>query len=467
MSMGRIARSRVAGFVAAAALCLAAASPAAAQGRWGADYFTNTTLTTHDGKTVRFYDDLLKGKIVAINLIYTTCKFACPLETARLAQVQKVLGDRMGKDVFFYSITIDPEHDTPDVLKDYAQKFKAGPGWLFLTGKPSDIETLSRKIGLYSEPTVNADGHTPNLLVGNEVTGQWMRNSGLDNPKFLARTIGDWLNSWQTRKAVAPTSYANAPKMTLDRGEYTFRNHCAACHTVGEGDRIGPDLAGVTKTRSRAWLTRFIIEPDKVLAEKDPIATELYKKFKNIPMPNLALSHADANVLLDFLAKKPAASGELVHHAAKTTAAAAAPAPAPAPAAGTPAAGGIRGVVDPYLRIHDALSADALIGVKTAAYTLAAAASRLGPSAVAVHSAAVEFERVTDVKSARESFGRLTEALLRHAKASKASIGDDVNVAFCPMVKKYWLQKGTKIRNPYYGKSMLECGRLTEGLPAI
>src|SRR5688572_32235559 len=76
----------------------------------------NVTLTTHEGAQVRFYDDLVKGKIVAINLIYTTCQYACPLETARLAQVERLLGDRMGRDIFFYSITIDPGHDTPAVL---------------------------------------------------------------------------------------------------------------------------------------------------------------------------------------------------------------------------------------------------------------------------------------------------------------------------------------------------------------
>ena len=100
-------------------------------------------LTTQDGKVVHFYDDLIKGKIVALDLIYTTCQYACPLETARLAQVQKLLGDRMGKDVFFYSITIDPDHDTPAVLKEYGEKFGAGPGWLFLTGKQADIELIS------------------------------------------------------------------------------------------------------------------------------------------------------------------------------------------------------------------------------------------------------------------------------------------------------------------------------------
>src|SRR5689334_12910653 len=128
--------SRSAAAVALVALAVAGAmhtTSAAADGRRGADYFTNLALTTHEGRTVHFYDDLIKGKIVAIDLIYTTCQYACPLETARLAQVQRLIGDRMGRDVFFYSITIDPDHDTPAVLAEYAAKYRAGPGWLFLT----------------------------------------------------------------------------------------------------------------------------------------------------------------------------------------------------------------------------------------------------------------------------------------------------------------------------------------------
>src|SRR5580765_8178846 len=85
------------------------AVPAGAGQRAG--YIPNVTLTTQDGARVRFYDDLVKGKIVAINLIYTTCKYACPLETARLSQVARVLGPRMGRDIFFYSISIDPDVD--------------------------------------------------------------------------------------------------------------------------------------------------------------------------------------------------------------------------------------------------------------------------------------------------------------------------------------------------------------------
>jgi protein SCO1/2 len=291
-----------AGIAACAAIPLTGAPVGAQNSRWGANYFPNVTLTTQDGATVRFYDDLIKGKIVAINLIYTTCKYACPLETARLAQVQTLLGDRMGRDVFFYSITIDPEHDTPAVLKDYAEKFHAGPGWLFLTGSQSDIDLIGKKLGLSTPPDPsNADGHTPHLLVGNEVTGQWMRNSSVDNPKFIARTIGDWLNSWKGPKR-ALKSYADAPPLTLSQGEYTFKQHCAACHTIGQGSHVGPDLLGITTRRDRAWLARFIVEPDKMLAEGDPIATELFAKYKNVRMPNLALAREEVDVLIDYLA---------------------------------------------------------------------------------------------------------------------------------------------------------------------
>src|SRR5919198_3063567 len=116
--------------------------------RWAANEFPNVPVTTQDGATVRFYDDLIKGKAVAIDFIYTTCKDECPLETARLVQVQKLLGDRVGKDLFFYSITVDPRVDTPEVLKDYADKFHAGPGWLFLTGGESDLRQIAAKLGV-------------------------------------------------------------------------------------------------------------------------------------------------------------------------------------------------------------------------------------------------------------------------------------------------------------------------------
>lgn len=290
-------------------------TPALAQNaHWGANYFPNVTLTTQDGQKVRFYDDLLKGKIVAIDLIYTSCKYACPLETARLAQVQTALGDRMGRDVFFYSISIDPDHDTPAVLKEYAAKYHAGPGWLFLTGKQADIDLISKKLGLYSQPDPdNKDGHVPELLVGNEKTGQWMRNSALDNPKFLATTIGDWMNSWQTAKA-GGTSYKDAQPMKLDVGQYLFDRQCAPCHSIGQGDRIGPDLLGVTAARDRGWLTRFIGDPEKVLGQGDATARALLAKYKYVRMPSIGLHPDDVNAIVKYLEEASAA-----HAAAGTT----------------------------------------------------------------------------------------------------------------------------------------------------
>ncbi len=267
--------------------------------RWEADSFPNVPLITQDGATVRFYDDLLKGKAVAINLIYTTCKDECPLETARLVQVQRLLGNRVGTDLFFYSISIDPRRDTPEVLKQYAEKFGVGPGWLFLTGEENDIRLVAKKLGLsYSRNSTSTDGHGTTLMLGDEPTGQWMRNSAEDNPRFLASTIGTFLG-WRSEQPA--TSYAEARPLALDRGGYVFRTRCFGCHTIGQGDVVGPDLAGVTSRREGAWLARYLAEPDRVLAAGDPIAAALYAKYHQIPMPNLRLDGEDVGALLSYL----------------------------------------------------------------------------------------------------------------------------------------------------------------------
>jgi len=287
----------------AAAACVA--GPAFAADRWGADYFPNVLLTTQDGTPVHLYDDLLKGKSVAINVMYTSCKDECPLETARLAQVQRLLGERIGKDIFFYSISIDPRRDTPEVLKKYAEKFGVGPGWLFLTGKPEDIRLVTKKLGLSrNSDSANKDGHTASLMVGDVPGGQWMRNSAVDNPQFLATTIGNFLG-WRDTKP--GKSYAEARPLSVGQGEYLFGSRCSACHTLGQGDKMGPDLAGVTLRRDRAWLARYVAEPDKMLAEGDPIATALFEKYKDARMPNLRLGSADVNAVLTYLETKSSA----------------------------------------------------------------------------------------------------------------------------------------------------------------
>jgi len=280
-------------------LCVVSARVGVTAQSWHAQYFPNVELTTQTGARVHFYD-LIKGKTVAIELIYTTCQFACPLETARLAQVQDLLGDRMGTDVFFLSISIDPAHDTPAVLKAFADKYHAGPAWTFVTGKPEDIELLSKKLGLYSTPDPeNKDGHIPALLIGNEATGQWMRGSALDNPKMTATMIANWMGGYNKPPAVKMTDTATPLKFTS--GEYLFSTKCSACHTLGQGTRVGPDLIGITQTRDRHWLAHYIASPDDMLKAGDPIARELVAKYKELRMPNLLLSDEQIKDLIAYL----------------------------------------------------------------------------------------------------------------------------------------------------------------------
>src|ERR1043166_8622273 len=105
-------------------------------------YFPNVTLRTQDNKKVRFYDDLIKDKIVTINFFYAKCEGVCPLITSNLVKVQKLLGKRMDRDIFMNSITLKAEEDTPSMLKDYEAMHRIGPGWNLLTGEPKDVELL-------------------------------------------------------------------------------------------------------------------------------------------------------------------------------------------------------------------------------------------------------------------------------------------------------------------------------------
>lgn len=276
---------------------------------WGGDYFPNTLLTDQDGRQVHFFDDLIKDKVVVINFIFTSCSDSCPLETARLRQVQKLLGDRVGQDIFFYSISIDPISDTPEVLKAYAQRFKVGPGWRFLTGEFEEVTDLRKKLGLFIEGVDNgrSKDHNLSLIVGNQTTGRWMKASPFENPWILADQLANTLQNW--KQPSIEESYANAPDIRPpSNGEELFRTRCASCHSLGPQDgqgigmrSIGPDLIGVTRHRDPKWLNRWIREPDRLLAEKDPIALQLYEQFERIPMPNLRLDEQSAQSIIDFL----------------------------------------------------------------------------------------------------------------------------------------------------------------------
>jgi len=276
-----------------------------ASSRWGAEYFPDVPLVTHEGREVRFFDDLVAGKVVVINFIYTSCADACPLETAKLTEVQSLLGERLGRDVFFYSISIDPERDTPEVLRAYAERFGVGPGWLFLTGAKEDIRLVRRKLGMIApRGEEQLSEHTLSLLIGNQATGQWMKRSPFESPHLLAKQIGSWLSNWKAPPEPG-RDYASAPELRqIGKGESLFRTRCSACHVLGTDDGIarqGPPLAGVSARRERDWLARWLTEPDVMLAEKDPLALELFTAWRGVVMPNLRLQPAEVEALLEFL----------------------------------------------------------------------------------------------------------------------------------------------------------------------
>lgn len=280
---------------------------------WGANYFPNVPLVTQDGKKVRFFDDLIKDKVVAINFIFTGCGDSCPVETARLRQVQKILGDRVGKDIYFYSISIDPYNDTPATLKSYAEKFGIGPGWELLTGDPDDIELLRRNLGLYIEGLENgrSKDHNLSLIIGNQTTGRWMKASPFESPYILADRLGNSLHNWKQASAMTH-DYAHAPELRApSTGEQIYRTRCSSCHALGKtepgGQRgIGPNLLGVTRQRDVAWLSRWLKEPDQMLAEKDPLAMLLFEQYNRLPMPNLRLGDAEVSALIDYMEEETA-----------------------------------------------------------------------------------------------------------------------------------------------------------------
>jgi protein SCO1/2 len=279
-------------------------SLARASSRWGSEYFPNVPLVTHEGRSVRFFDDLIEGKVVVVNFIYTSCPDACPLETAKLSEVCALLGERVGQDVFLYSISIDPERDTPEVLREYAQRYETPPGWLFLTGAAADIRLVREKLGMIRADETELNQHTLNLLIGNQATGKWMKRSPMENPYFLATQIGSWLHDWKLPPD-PDLDYAEAPELrSISRGESLFRTRCSACHLIGADDglpRQGPNLLGVTARRERAWLARWLAEPDVMLAEGDPIAAELKRQWRDLPMPNMRLNALEVEALIGYM----------------------------------------------------------------------------------------------------------------------------------------------------------------------
>jgi len=179
--------------LAAAFLVLTQNSTAQTQGSGSAEqnYFTDVVLVNQDGEKMRFYSDVLKGKTVVISAFFTTCTSVCPPMNRNLEKVQEALGERLGKDVFIVSISVDPETDTPPRLKEYAQRFHAKPGWLFLTGKKENVDWALYKVGQYVE---SKDDHTTVIAIGNEPTGLWKKALGIAKADELIRIVESVVN---------------------------------------------------------------------------------------------------------------------------------------------------------------------------------------------------------------------------------------------------------------------------------
>lgn len=160
-------------------------------------FMPNVPVVTHTGRRVMFYDDLIRDRTVLLNFFLVQCTDgACPTATANLRKAQDLLGERMGRDVFFYSISLTPEKDTPRVLKAYAENFDVKPGWTFLTGRRADIERLRRAIGFVeADPERDRDvnNHVGMGRYGDDRLDRWGGISLSTSPEHIASTF-KWLS---------------------------------------------------------------------------------------------------------------------------------------------------------------------------------------------------------------------------------------------------------------------------------
>ena len=158
-------------------------------------YFTDTVLINQDGEKMRFYSDLLKGKTVIIDSFFATCQATCLPMNRNLEKVQEALGDRLGKDAYIISISVDPAVDTPPALKAYAQKLNARPGWYFLTGDKASVDFVLKKLGQFVD---NKQDHLNLFIIGNERTGLWKKAFGLAKSEELVKVVDSVINDKPT-----------------------------------------------------------------------------------------------------------------------------------------------------------------------------------------------------------------------------------------------------------------------------
>ena len=145
----------------------------------------DVTVRDQNGKSLNFYRDLVKGKVVAVNFVFTTCTAICPSLTATFRRVQEQLAEEK-VSAQLISISVDPTTDTPERLQEFAAKFNAEPGWTFVTGDTADIDSILKEFGVAA---ANKNDHSPMIIIGNEAAGYWTRAYGLSTPTSLVKLI--------------------------------------------------------------------------------------------------------------------------------------------------------------------------------------------------------------------------------------------------------------------------------------
>jgi cytochrome oxidase Cu insertion factor (SCO1/SenC/PrrC family) len=151
------------------------------------NYFTNLELINQDGETVRFFDDVLKNKVVVINFIFTNCEGACPLITHKLTLVRDRMEGQIGNPLRFVSLSLDPARDTPAALKEFAKTHHADhDGWVFLTGKPENLDYIIKRLGQFTD---DVEAHSTMMLAGNVSAAHWMKILPHEQPPAIAEKL--------------------------------------------------------------------------------------------------------------------------------------------------------------------------------------------------------------------------------------------------------------------------------------
>jgi protein SCO1/2 len=161
-------------------------APANASANPAALYFTDVVLLNQHGQEMRFYSDLIKGRTVIVIPFFTSCMGACPLMNKTLAKIQDWLGDRLGKDAYMISLSVDPTVDSVDRLRAYAEKMGSRPGWFFLGGTREHVELALAKLG---QRVATPEVHTNLMLIGNDATGLWKKAFSLADSAELIRIV--------------------------------------------------------------------------------------------------------------------------------------------------------------------------------------------------------------------------------------------------------------------------------------